>query len=100
MEKNKIEEIVISQVREVVSTIEGSEVFCIDANTVLFGSGSNIDSLSLVSVIVDLETLFFEEYGFEISLTDDRAMTREINPFDNVSNLVGYILEVIDDLKM
>ena len=95
MEKDKIEEIVIGQVRDVISTFEESEEFCIDGNTVLFGNGSNIDSLSLVSVIIDLESLFFDSYGYEITLTDDRAMTREISPFDNVSNLVDYIFEII-----
>ena len=39
--------------------------------------------------------LFSEEHGFDISLTDDRAMTREISPFDSVTSLADYIFEVI-----
>ena len=40
---------------------------------------------------------FSDEYNFDISLTDDRAMTRAISPFDNVSNLVDFIQELINE---
>ena len=97
MNKKKIKEIVISKVNEVVETFDLDSRFLVEENTILFGSGSSIDSLSLVSVIVDLEMLFSDEYGFDISLTDDRAMTREISPFDSVSSLSDYIFEIISE---
>ena len=70
-------------------------LFNVDENTVLFGLKSEIDSLSLVSVIVDLETEFYDSYNIEISLTDDRAMTRQISPYDNISVLTDYIVELV-----
>jgi acyl carrier protein len=97
MEKEKIKEIVLIQVREIVLTFDEDNKFEVNENTVLFGSGSSIDSLSLVSVIVDLEVIFSDEHGFDISLTDDRAMTREISPFDSVTSLVDYIFEIINE---
>jgi acyl carrier protein len=97
MEKEKIKEIVLTQVREIILTFEEGNIFEVNENTILFGSGSSIDSLSLVSVIVDLEALFSDEHGFDISLTDDRAMTREISPFDSVISLVDYIFEIINE---
>ena len=95
MEIVKIYEIVIKQLIELNETLPAEQQFVADKNTVLFGNNSNIDSLSLVSVIVDLETIFSDEYGQDISLTDDRAMTREISPFTNVQNLAEYIKEVL-----
>ena len=99
MEKEKIKEIVLTQVREIVLTFEEGNMFEVNENTILFGSGSRIDSLSLVSVIVDLEALFSDAHGFDISLTDDRAMTRQISPFDSITTLVDYIFEIINERK-
>ena len=95
MEIEKIYELVIKQLEELNETLPIEQQFVADKNTVLFGNNSNIDSLSLVSVIVDLETVFSDEYGQDISLTDDRAMIREISPFTNVQNLSEYIKEIL-----
>lgn len=95
MDSEKIYELVINQLRELNETLPEHQKFTADKDTVLFGNNSNIDSLSLVSVIVDLETIISEEYGRDVSLTDDRAMTREISPFTNVQNLAEYIEEIL-----
>jgi acyl carrier protein len=97
MNKQEIIAIVINQVEQINETFPDAQKITVNENTVLFGNGSSIDSLSLVSVIVDLEMLFSDEHGFDISLTDDRAMTREISPFDSITSLVDYIFEVINE---
>lgn len=97
MTKQEITVIVINQVEQLNETFPEVQKITVNENTVLFGNGSSIDSLSLVSVIVDLEMLFSDEHGFDISLTDDRAMTREISPFDSVTSLVDYIFEIINE---
>ncbi len=99
MTNNQIFEIVSKQLVLLNETFLENQKITINENTILFGYGSSIDSLSLVSFIVDLETLFFDEYGFEISLTDDRAMIREISPFDSVATLVDYVFELVNELK-
>jgi acyl carrier protein len=96
MEKQEIYEIVQNQLSTLNETLPDDQKFSVTQNTILFGKGSSIDSMSLVSVIVDLESYFFDEKGIEISLTDDKAMTREISPFDNVTNLVDYLNELIN----
>lgn len=98
MNKDEILKIVINQVNELRDTLPEDKKFDVTENTILFGNGSSIDSLSLVSVIVDLETLFSSEYNFDISLTDDRAMTRAISPFDSITTLVDYIYELVSEL--
>jgi acyl carrier protein len=95
MKREQILEVVINNLKSLVETFPENQKFDVNESTMLFGEGSNIDSLSLVSVIVDLETIFSEEYNFDISLTDDKAMTREISPFDNVGTLTDYISELI-----
>jgi len=97
MTKKEITDIVINQVINLNDTFPDVEKITVNENTILFGNGSSIDSLSLVSVIVDLEMLFSDEHGFDISLTDDRAMTRAISPFDSVATLVDFIFEIINE---
>ena len=96
MNKEELYKVVVKQLEYLNETLPEEQKFLVSRETILFGKGSSIDSLSLVSVIVDLEGFFFEEIGLEISLTDDNAMTREISPYDNVSNLVDYLDELIN----
>lgn len=97
MERSTILGIVLGQVNLLVDTLPDDQKFVISENTILFGRDSNIDSLSLVSLIVDLESYFLDEHNLEISLTDDRAMTREISPFNTVANLTDYLTEIVNE---
>ena len=60
----------------------------------LFGADSQIDSLSLVSVIVDVESEVSDAEGYSVSLTDDRAIAREPSPFTTPETLADYIVEI------
>jgi len=95
MTKEKIIEIVINQVKSLVDTLPDGQKFDVTRETVLYGENSNVDSLSLVSIIVDLETVFGSEYGLEISLSDDRAMSSPVSPFNSVQNMADYIYELV-----
>jgi len=95
MYREKIIEVVFENINNLLDTFPENEKFSVSEETVLFGFGSQIDSLSLVSVIVDLEMHYSMELNIEFSLTDDRAMTRKISPFDSVKNLVDYIHELL-----
>lgn len=61
--------------------------------TRLFGPEATLDSLSLVSVIVDVEAGVLDELGKTVSLTDDEAMSQEVSPFSTVETLADYILK-------
>lgn len=62
--------------------------------TKLFGVGTALDSLSLVSLISDVETTLNAEHNLSISLADDRAMSRAESPYKTVETLRKYILEL------
>lgn len=97
MKYEQILEVVLNNLKSLIETFPKDQQFEVSENTILFGNGSSIDSLSLVSVIVDLESIFSDEYNFDISLTDDRAMTREVSPFDTVKSLADYIFELVNE---
>jgi hypothetical protein len=99
MTKQEITDIVVNQVEQLNETFTEGQKMNVSESTILFGKGSSVDSLSLVSIIVDLEMVFSEEYGYDISLTDDRAMAREKSPFTNIATLVEYTFELINENK-
>jgi acyl carrier protein len=64
-------------------------------DTLLLAEGGLVDSLELVSLIVDVEVAMAEKFQCATSLTDDEAMSREESPFHDVASLCDYISEVV-----
>ena len=95
----KVLQLMLEAFDELKSQNKAIEINKYDDNLILFGAGATIDSLTLVSLIVDLESKISEEFSYDISLTDDRAMTREISPFDTFGSLKSYIAELVNEIK-
>ncbi len=89
-----VEGLILSALNNLNSELADDRKIKVNAETPLFGKDAEIESLALVSLIVDVETALNSEHNFEISLTDDRAMTRAESPFTNVQALKSYILEL------
>ena len=92
------EQLVLTALVALNDELPENEQVAVSADTVLFGVDAQIDSLSLVSVIVDVETSL-NDVGMDVSLTDDRAMGRAISPFTDVRALTTYILELADECR-
>lgn len=98
MSKKDAIERIIFQALETLNEERGpDEQIAVGTDTPLFGPDAVLDSLSLVSVIVDIETLAADEFGQPISLTDDKAMGRDPVPFVSVSALSAYIAELLGE---
>jgi acyl carrier protein len=63
--------------------------------TYLIGRRSMLDSLGLVTLIVDLEQRIEEQYDVALTLANDRAMSQKNSPFLTVGSLADYILTLI-----
>lgn len=61
----------------------------------IFGGGAPLDSLGLVNFLADLEYRLGEEFGCEVVLASERAMSREHSPFRDVASLTDYVLELL-----
>jgi acyl carrier protein len=66
----------------------------VDENTCLFGAKGFLDSLKLVSVVLDTEQQINDTYNIAISLADNRTVSAGRSPFRSVASLADYILEV------
>jgi len=91
LKKDAIHDIIFLALNNINEERDPEERLKVDLTTRLFGDDAVLDSLSLVSVIVDVESAVSEHSGREICLTDDRAMGQEVSPFTDVNSLASYI---------
>ena len=61
----------------------------------LFCGSGQLDSLGLVSLLMDIEELLLET-GFEVSLSSEHAMSQSKSPYRDVSALVDYISQLLN----
>jgi len=92
--RGSVEQIILDALATINEERTPEERFAVGPDTLLFGPDAPLDSLALVSVIVDVEQGVSDAAGVQVSLTDDRAMSQEISPFTDVQTLTSYVLSV------
>jgi acyl carrier protein len=97
IEAEKVLEIILRALQNLNDELPDGDRFEVRFDTPLFGPSATLDSLALVSVIVDVEGDVSTAIGRSISLTDDTAMSQEISPFDNVQTLLNYIMILVKE---
>jgi hypothetical protein len=97
LNKDLVQEIILQALSNINEERGADEQLHICLDTRLFGTDAVLDSLSLVSVIVDVEAAISDASGRDISLTDDRAMSQAVSPFADVSTLTAYILLLLSE---
>lgn len=63
----------------------------LQSRTQLIDPNEALDSVGLVTLIIDLEQKIDEEYGVALTLADDRAMSQKNSPFRTVEPLTNYL---------
>ena len=62
-------------------------------DTELLGGNSEIDSLTVVQIVAELERVAEEKFGKAVVLADERAMSRRSSPFRSVGTLAELLEE-------
>ncbi len=96
-DRTAIETMVIDGLREVIAQTDRPLPDRLDSETSLIGKQAVLDSLALVTLIVDLEQRLEEEFALVLSLTDDRAMSQKSSPFRSVGAMVAYLDQLISE---
>jgi hypothetical protein len=99
LEPSEITTLVIFSLQNVLSDREEPLIEPLSAATCLIGRGAVLDSLGLVTLLVDLEQRLDEEYGLSFALADDRAMSQKSSPFRTTRSLADYICLLIDEAR-
>ena len=97
LNKEAVHAIILQALRNINDERGADEQLEVGLDTRLFGADAALDSLSLVSVIVDVEAAISDASGRDLSLTDDRAMGQAVSPFSDVGTLTVYILLLLSE---
>lgn len=93
MDINTVEKVVLNKIKEFIedNDIDVNEV---NSNTRLIGSTGIFDSMDLVRFVIELEEEIEDHFSLEVSLTNEKAMSRSTSPFINSLTLAKFIKEL------
>ena len=94
--RDEIESIIYRAIKALNAEREPDDQIRESPQTALFGLDAALDTLSFVSLITDVETSLNIDHGLDVALADDRAMSRPQSPYDTVSTLTDYIVELLE----
>jgi acyl carrier protein len=94
--KNQIEAIIIEALQDLNDDIESESLENPTKETKIFGEEGALDSLALVSLISDLEETIHDDFGKEVTLADEKAMSATTSPFRDVKSLSAYIKSLLE----
>lgn len=99
LNRSEITEIVISSLQEVLAMGNGNspdpENIGVDVH--LIGREAVLDSMGLVTLIVEVEQRLEEDYDMAVILADERAMSQRKSPFRSVRSLTDYICQLVEE---
>lgn len=63
--------------------------------TRLMGNGTEMDSITIVNLILETEMSVEEEFGVSINLSNEETMDPELSPFSSIATLTAYIEQLL-----
>jgi acyl carrier protein len=97
LDHGAVQDLVLHALENLNDERDPADKLVVGPQTRLFGADAELDSLALVSVIVDVEEAVSNASGRTILLTDDRAMSRAVSPFTDVAALTAYVVELLSE---
>src|SRR5882724_4879860 len=95
MDKTVAVSIVTTCLKEVLEQA-GTPVEKIDDDTVIVGPSAVLDSIGVVSLIVDIEQRLQMEHDIAVTLASEKAMSQKNSPFRTVGILAAHIIDSIE----
>jgi acyl carrier protein len=95
LDHDAVQTIVLNALEAINEERDAGDELVVTPQTRLFGADAELDSLALVSVIVDVEEAVSNASGRTVALTDDRAMSQDVSPFTDVQTLTAYVVKLL-----
>ena len=102
MQKKQVVDIVLACLQQTILDMEENNELPVDSlneSTSLLGRRSVIDSMGLVTLLVNIEQKITEDHRITITIADERAMSQEKSPFLTVQSLSDYTWLLIEDQR-
>ena len=65
--------------------------------TPLYGKHGKLESIDVVTLIMEVEDQIRAEFGTSITIADDRAMSQENSPFLTIQTLTDYVTDLLKE---
>ena len=91
----EIQNMILNCLRNLNEESDEEDRFEIREDMKLIGSDSDVDSMALVTLIMDIETAVLDEHGEDISMVTEEAMSRSRSPFRSVTTLTEYVGDLL-----
>lgn len=95
--REKISELILDQINAYNEELDEKIDTSIGKQAILFGKGTVLDSVDLVSLIVSIEQAVEDTFDQTIILADARAMSQKNSPFRTVGTLSDYIAMLLKE---
>ena len=97
--RTAIVELILASLEGVLATNQDDQddPVTLGEDTRLIGRKRVLDSMGLVTLIVDVEQCLEEEYDVIVVLADERAMSQKHSPFLSVGSLADYICQLVEE---
>jgi acyl carrier protein len=95
MDRKAAMDIVTACLKDVLDQA-GTPVERITEETVIVGPEAVLDSIGVVSLIVDIEQRLQMEHDITVILASEKAMSQKNSPFRSVGILASHVIESID----
>lgn len=92
--RQQVVAVILSALQDVLASDDG-EAVALDENTRLIGRSAVLDSMGLVTLIVEAEQRLEADYDIVVVLADDRAMSQTRSPFLSVGALADYVMQLV-----
>jgi D-alanine--poly(phosphoribitol) ligase subunit 2 len=63
----------------------------------LYGKNGRLESIDVVTLIMEVEDQIRDELGISITIADDRAMSQQNSPFLTIQTLTDYVTELLTE---
>jgi acyl carrier protein len=98
LDREAVTQMVVASLKEVLAMAPGEAAAPADLgpDTRLIGSGAVLDSMGLVTLILEVEQRLEADHGLTVVLADERAMSQKNSPFRSVQSLTDYVLQQVE----
>lgn len=97
--RNQILSIIGDAITDLNDELDYDHLRDISAATPIFDGDDSLDSLSLVSLIVDIEARMEDSFATELVLASEKAMSMKNSPYRSVGSLADFVLEELVNSK-
>lgn len=94
LNRQMVVDTILSALHDLLEANTEGELPALDETTQLIGRSAVLDSMGLVTLIVEVEQRLEADYDLVVVLADDRAMSQTRSPFLSIGSLADYVMQL------